>query len=134
MRKSMTGPVPEHYRVSLCLKASRADAEGSRVRAASAHATVVLGLDMWMRRLRSMGVATTTASAGTASMVLARSSTCAGDKLQHISKTPMARADWPGSTETMQVCAGASGAQGHAHASAQFSLAGIRQPAWQTRG
>ena len=42
----------------------------------SAHATVVLGLDMWMRRLRSIGVATTTASAGTASIVLARSSTC----------------------------------------------------------
>ena len=42
----------------------------------SAHATVVLGLDMWMRRFRSMGVATTTASAGTALIVFARSSTC----------------------------------------------------------
>ena len=52
------------------------------MRVAGSHATVVLGLDMWMRPLRSMGVATTTASAGTASMVFARSSTCAGAKLQ----------------------------------------------------
>ena len=45
----------------------------------SAYATVVLGLDMWMRRFRSMGVATTTASAGTAFIVFARSSTCRTD-------------------------------------------------------
>ena len=37
---------------------------------------MVLGLDMWMSLFRSMGVATTTASAGTASIVLARSSIC----------------------------------------------------------
>ena len=45
----------------------------------NAHATVVLGLDMCMRRFRSMGVATTIASAGTAFIVLARSSTCMTD-------------------------------------------------------
>ena len=52
-----------------------------RVGAAGAHTTVVLGLEVWMRRLRWIGVATTTASAGTASMVSAMSFTCAGAKL-----------------------------------------------------
>ena len=58
-----------------------------------------------------MGVATTTASAGTASMVLARSSTCAGAQLQHMSNTHgmsrLAR-----SAETTWVCAGVMGGPG----------------------
>ena len=94
------------------------------MRAAGAHATVVLGLDMWMRRLRSMGVATTTASAGTASMVLARSSTCTCDMLQRMSDTH-GMDSLAGSAETVQVCAGRSGRQGCAHASLHVTQAGI---------
>ena len=61
---------------------------------------MVLGLDMWMRRLRSMGVATTTASAGTASMVLARSSTCVGNTLQQDNTRGMGKV--AGSAETFR--------------------------------